>query len=134
MFLGSIPAQVQDSIQSILTALAHKTESLAVFLVDDNGFLIAEAGEINVDRAAVGALASAAFGAAFELAKILGEAEISTISHQGNSRQFLISKVGGNYILIIVYDSNVQLQFITPLLKPYSEQIDMVLNSIPVSR
>jgi len=113
-------------VQQELDRVVAEAGSLGTFLVDENGFLIAEAGAIEIDRVALSALVAASFGANAEIARILGEADFSRIIHQGSTRHLFIGKAGGHHILIVVFGGETNLG----LVKLYAERVAVNIGAI----
>lgn len=106
-------------VQAELERIQSEAGTLGVFLVDENGFLIGEAGSIDLDRTALSALVAASFGATSEIARLLGEADFSRLIHQGKDRHLFIGKAGARHILIVVFDRSTNLG----LVKLYAEKV-----------
>jgi predicted regulator of Ras-like GTPase activity (Roadblock/LC7/MglB family) len=126
MFNNYNSQNIQKTTSVILKRIVNETGALAAFLVDDSGFLIDEAGSIELDRVSLSALVSATFGATAEVARILGEPDFSRLTHQGNKRNLYIGRVGKKHILTIVFDSETNLG----LVKLYAEQFSDKLLSV----
>ncbi len=104
--------------QAVLNQIVQEANALGVFLVDTDGFLVAEAGEIDLDRVALAALIAASFGATAEIASLLGEQDFNRLTHQGKDRHLFIGKAGERHILIVVFGGETNLG----LVKLYTEQ------------
>lgn len=113
-------------IQNILDRIAVEAGTEGVFLVDESGFLIAETGDISIDRIALSALIAASFGATEEVARLLGEAGFTELIHQGDKRHLFICKAGLRHIVISIFDSNTNLG----LVKLYVERAVIHLRAI----
>ncbi len=107
-----------NAIQAVLDRIIAEAGTYGVFLVDESGFLVAEAGEIELDRVALAALIGASFGATAQIAKMLGERDFSKMTHQGSDRHLFIGKAGERHILITVFGTETNLG----LVKLYAEQ------------
>jgi len=127
MFNNYNSQNIQGVTSAILNRIVSETGALGVFLVDDSGFLIDEAGSIEIDRVSLSALVSATFGATAEVARILGEPDFSRMTHQGNSRNLYIGRVGGKYILTIVFDSGTNLGLVKLFAEKFSKKLMDVL-------
>ncbi len=112
--------------QSVLDKVVSDAGTHGVFLVDDNGFLVAEAGDIEIDRVALAALVGASFGATVEIAKLLGEKDFKRLTHQGEHHHLFIGRAGNRHILIVVFGSDTNLG----LVKLYAEQAAVKLGEI----
>lgn len=112
--------------QSVMDRVVSEAGTHGVFLVDDNGFLVAEAGDIDIDRVALAALIAASFGATAEIARILGEKDFTRLTHQGETRNLFIGRAGDRHIFIVVFGSETNLG----LVKLYAEQAAKRLGNI----
>ncbi len=104
--------------QSVLDRIVAEAEALGVFLVDMDGFLVAESGNIEIDRVALAALIAASFGATAEIARLLKENDFDRLTHQGSNRSLFIGKAGSRHILIVVFGGETNLG----LVKLYAEK------------
>lgn len=107
--IASNIAENIEQIQGMLDRIFTEANTLGVYLVDDSGFLIAEAGKIDIDQVALAALVAASFGANVEIARILGEKDFDRLTHQGENRNLHISRVGKSHILITAFDTETNL-------------------------
>jgi len=113
-------------IQNILDRIAAEAGTEGVFLVDESGFLIAEAGDISIDRIALSALLAASFGATEEVARLLGENGFEELIHQGDKRHLFICKAGQRHIVISIFNRSTNLG----LVKLYVERAVVHLSAI----
>ncbi len=112
--------------QGVLTKIIEETEAHGAFLVDSDGFLVAEAGDIEIDRVALAALIAASFGATAEIARIMGESDFDRLTHQGKTRSLFIGKAGKRHILIVIFGRETNLG----LVKLYAENAATQLGDI----
>lgn len=113
-------------IQNILERIATEAGTEGVFLVDESGFLIAEAGDISIDRIALSALLAATFAATEEVARLLGEEGFAELIHQGDKRHLLICKAGQRHIAVSIFGAKTNLG----LVKLYVERAVVHLSAI----
>ncbi len=84
-----------------------------VVLVDSAGSLIVESGNYPLENVLpLAALSAANFGATAEIAKLVGEEDFTLLFHKGEKRNIHFSKVGQDYILIVLFDKTVSLGLI----------------------
>jgi len=89
----------------VLQRLARDANAKGLFLVDKNGHLIAEEGELRgIDSTSLASLTAGSVAATGGLAKIIGEEEFPTHFHQGQRDNLHITMVGGRIILVVVFD------------------------------
>ncbi|NRA01153.1 MAG: roadblock/LC7 domain-containing protein [Myxococcales bacterium] len=92
-------------IQSAADRLVHDANAKAVFLVDRNGQLVAESGELgDIDTISLASLVAGNIAASGGLAKLLGEREFPTQFHQGEHDNVHVSLMGGRIILVVIFD------------------------------
>jgi predicted regulator of Ras-like GTPase activity (Roadblock/LC7/MglB family) len=103
-------------VQVELQKIVSEAGALGVFLVDENGFLIAEEGGIEIDRVALSAL----------VARLLGEADFTRMTHQGSTRHLFIGKAGSRHILIVTFGRETNLG----LVKLYAEKASGLIGFI----
>jgi len=105
MYQNQVHHHLQNlrQIKGILERITSEAGTHGVYLVDDSGFLIAEAGDIEIDRVTLSALVAASFGATAEIAKLLGETNFTQLTQQGTSRHIFICKAGNRHIVIAVF-------------------------------
>ena len=96
-------------IQGILNRITSEAGTKGVYLVEESGFLIAEAGNIDIDRVALAALVAASFGATTEIAKLLGEESFTQLTQQGTDSHLFICKAGSRHIVIAVFGKETNL-------------------------
>ena len=115
--------------QAVLDRLITEAGTYGVFMVDDNGFLVAEAGDIDIDRMALAALIAASFEATAEVARILGETDFNRLTHQGKNHHLFIGKAGKRHILIVVFGSETNLGLVKLYAEQAAEQLGTILDS-----
>ncbi len=81
-----------------------------VFLVDTAGNLIFEKGNYPLeDVLPLAALSAANFGATAEIARLVGEEDFTLLFHKGEKYNLHFSKIGDQFILVILFDKTVSL-------------------------
>lgn len=84
-----------------------------VLLVDTAGTLIVEKGNYPLtDVLPLAALSAANFGATAEIARLVGEEDFTLLFHKGERYNIHFSKIGDQFILVILFDKNVSLGLI----------------------
>jgi predicted regulator of Ras-like GTPase activity (Roadblock/LC7/MglB family) len=92
-------------ILAVVQRLVRDANAKGVFVVDRNGQLIAEAGEMRgVDTTSLASLTAGCIAATGGLAKVVGEEEFPVHFHQGQRDNLHISLISGRFILVIVFD------------------------------
>jgi len=92
-------------VAAVCERLVRDANAKGVFVVDRNGQLIAESGEMRgIDTTSLASLTAGSVAATGGLAKIVGEDEFPVHFHQGQRDNLHITLVGGRIILVVVFD------------------------------
>jgi predicted regulator of Ras-like GTPase activity (Roadblock/LC7/MglB family) len=92
-------------ILAVVQRLVQDANAKGVFVVDRNGQLIAEAGEMRgIDTTSLASLTAGCIAATGGLAKIVGEEEFPVHFHQGQRDNLHMTLVAGRIILVVVFD------------------------------
>ncbi len=92
-------------ILAALEALAQEAEARRVALLHESGIVLADCGEdARLDQGESGALAAGAFLTARHLARRLGEDSFAGLHYQGVHRDFLLTAVDPESLVLIVFD------------------------------
>ena len=118
-------------INAVIERLLNNARAKAVFLVDKNGQLIANAGEIeNLDTTSLASLTAGNIAATGGLAKLLGEKEFSILFHEGEKDNLHISLVGQRVILVVVFDQRSSLGLVRLRVKKASEELAAIFDRL----
>jgi predicted regulator of Ras-like GTPase activity (Roadblock/LC7/MglB family) len=89
----------------VIGRLVREANAKGVFVVDRNGQLIAEAGEVRgIDTTSLASLVAGTIAATGGLAKIIGEQDFPVHFHQGVKDNLHITMVANKWILVVVFD------------------------------
>jgi len=90
---------------SMLDGLREDANASLVFLLDKNGQQIAQTGELNdVDPTSLASLTAGAVAATEGLAQSIGEADFSTLFHEGQKDHLHLSVIADKVILLVIFD------------------------------
>jgi predicted regulator of Ras-like GTPase activity (Roadblock/LC7/MglB family) len=118
-------------INSIILRLNREANSKAVYLVDKNGQLIANAGEtINIDSTSLASLTAGNIAATGGLAKLIGEKEFSILFHEGERDNIHISVIGQRVILVVIFDERSSLGLVRLRVKKAGHELDSIFSSL----
>lgn len=99
----------EDDIERINKALENYqtlSKSRCNMLIDVEGHPVTQVGSTEgINLETIAALVAASFAATKEVAKILGETEFSSLTHQGKNESIQLSIVGERTILATIFDS-----------------------------
>ena len=118
-------------ILAVAQRLVRDANSKGVFVVDRNGQLIAEAGEMRgIDTTSLASLTAGCIAATGGLAKVVGEEEFPVHFHQGQRDNLHISLISGRFILVIVFDDRSSLGLVRLRVKKAAAQLAKVFEDI----
>lgn len=99
-----------------------------VFLVDMAGTLIVEKGNYPLeDVLPLAALSAANFGATAEIARLVGEEDFTLLFHKGEKYNLHFSKIGDQFILVVLFGKNVSLGLIRYKINRISDEMLSIL-------
>ena len=99
----------EDDVERINKALENYqslSKSRCNMLIDVEGHPVTQVGSTDgINLETIAALVAASFAATKEVAKILGENEFTSLTHQGKHESIQLSLVGNRTILATIFDS-----------------------------
>jgi len=111
--------------------LVADANAKAVFLVDRNGQLVTEAGELKgIDTTSLASLVAGNVAATQGLAKVIGEPDFPTHFHQGERDNGHITLVAQRIILVVVFDERSSLGLVRLRVKKASQRLSEVFDEI----
>ncbi len=118
-------------IIAVAERLVHDANSKAVFLVDKNGQLVAEAGELKkIDTTSLASLVAGNIAATGGLAKILGEEEFPNHFHQGERDNLHITLVAQRIILVVIFDERSSLGLVRLRVKKAGQKLSEIFDQV----
>jgi predicted regulator of Ras-like GTPase activity (Roadblock/LC7/MglB family) len=118
-------------ILGAIQRLVRDANAKGVFLVDKNGQMLAEAGEMDgIDTTSLASLTAGNIAATGGLAKIIGEDEFPTHFHQGQRDNLHISIVARRMILVVVFDDRSSLGLVRLRVKKVSLELGKTLEEM----
>jgi predicted regulator of Ras-like GTPase activity (Roadblock/LC7/MglB family) len=111
-------------ILAVSKRLVSDANAKAVFLVDKNGQMVAEAGElVGIDTTSLASLVAGNIAATGGLAKIIGENEFPVHFHQGERDNLHITLVAQRIILVVVFDDRSSLGLVRLRVKKAGQKL-----------
>jgi len=118
-------------VLALLERLARDAAAKGVFVVDKDGQLVAEAGEMRgVDSTSLASLTAGSIAATGGLAQIIGEEEFPVHFHQGQHDNLHITLVGHRVILVVIFDERSSLGLVRLRVKKCSAELAHVFEEI----
>ncbi len=121
------------TLRDALTAHCTASDTAYAALLEESGFLYADAGDGSLrDHGETAALAVGAYHAMREVARRLGETAFEGIAHEGAARHFFISPVDGRYLLLSVFGSETRLALVRASARRAAEALrELILLGAP---
>ncbi|MCZ6822823.1 MAG: roadblock/LC7 domain-containing protein [Deltaproteobacteria bacterium] len=118
-------------IVAVAERLVSEANAKAIFLVDKNGQLIADAGELKgIDTTSLASLVAGNIAATGGLAKILGEEEFPIHFHQGARDSLHITLVAQRIILVVIFDERSSLGLVRLRVKKASQRLAEIFEQV----
>ena len=120
-----------QQIQVVCTRLHRYSNAKAVLLIDKNGQLIADAGDVsNLDTVSLSSLTAGNVAATGGIAKLLKESEFTGQFHEGEHTNVHISLVAQRVILVILFDERSSLGLVRLRVRKAGEEIGRILKEM----
>jgi predicted regulator of Ras-like GTPase activity (Roadblock/LC7/MglB family) len=114
----------------VLNKLRLESFSRVVFLVDKNGQQIAAQGEVgDLDTTSLASLAAGNVAATGGMARLIGEKEFPTLSHEGERESIHICIIG-RVLLVVVFDDRSSLGLVKLRVKQASRDLAAVFEEV----
>ncbi len=127
----SLTQDDNQSITQLLQRFLHDASARCALVVDRSGQLVTTVGERpNFDATAFATLTAADFSANDQLARLIGEADFSTLFHQGERESMLLADVSRKVILVVLFDTRTTLGLVRLRLRPAVEELSRLLDVI----
>jgi len=118
-------------ILAVVQRLVQDANAKGIFVVDRNGQLIAEAGEMRgIDTTSLASLTAGCIAATGGLAKIVGEDEFPVHFHQGQRGNLHMTLVAGRIILVVVFDDRSSLGLVRLRVKKAGAELAKIFEEI----
>jgi predicted regulator of Ras-like GTPase activity (Roadblock/LC7/MglB family) len=119
------------AILAVIERLVRDANAKGVFVVDKNGQLVAETGEIRgLDTTSLASLTAGSIAATGGLAKIIGEEEFPVHFHQGQRDNLHMTVVDGRVILVVVFDDRSSLGLVRLRVKKAGAELARIFEEI----
>jgi predicted regulator of Ras-like GTPase activity (Roadblock/LC7/MglB family) len=114
-----------------LSRLTSAASARTTLLVDRNGQMIAFSGEEpRFDTNAFASLSAADFAANDHLASLIGEAEFSSLYHQGERESMYLADIRKRVILVVLFDDRTTLGLVRLRVKQAVRELDAIFGEI----
>ena len=118
-------------VLAVTQRLVKDANAKGIFVVDRNGQMISEAGEMRgVDTTSLASLTAGSVAATGGLAKIVGEEEFPVHFHQGQRDNLHITLIAGRIILVVIFDDRSSLGLVRLRVKKAGTQLAKIFEEI----
>ena len=118
-------------VLAVTQRLVKDANAKGIFVVDRNGQMISEAGEMRgVDTTSLASLTAGSVAATGGLAKIVGEEEFPVHFHQGQRDNLHITLIAGRIILVVIFDDRSSLGLVRLRVKKAGAQLAKIFEEI----
>ena len=118
-------------ILTVCDRLVRDANAKGIYIVDKNGQLVCEAGEMQgVDSTSLASLTAGCIAATGGLAKIVGEEEFPIHFHQGERDNLHITLVGDRMILMVVFDERSSLGLVRLRVKKAGNELARIFEDV----
>jgi predicted regulator of Ras-like GTPase activity (Roadblock/LC7/MglB family) len=118
-------------ILAVIQRLVRDANAKGVFVVDRNGQLIGEAGEMRgIDTTSLASLTAGCIAATGGLAKLVGEEDFPVHFHQGQRDNLHITLVSNRIILVVIFDDRSSLGLVRLRVKKAGSELAKVFEEI----
>jgi predicted regulator of Ras-like GTPase activity (Roadblock/LC7/MglB family) len=118
-------------ILAVIQRLVRDANAKGIFVVDQNGQLIGEAGEMRgIDTTSLSSLTAGCIAATGGLAKLVGEENFPVHFHQGQRDNLHITLVSNHIILVVIFDDRSSLGLVRLRVKKASVELAKIFEEI----
>ena len=118
-------------ILQVIQRLVRDANAKGVFVVDRNGQLIGEAGELRgIDTTSLASLTAGCIAATGGLAKLVGEEDFPVHFHQGQRDNLHITTVARRMILVVIFDERSSLGLVRLRVKKAGAELARVFEEL----
>ena len=119
------------AINNVLEDLLKSSRAGNVLLIDRTGQLISQIGpEVEFDLTSFASLCAADFEANYQLAKLIGEKDFSTLFHQGAKDSMYLGKIAKGVVLVVLFNKSTTLGLVRLRVKRAVEELNVVLEKL----
>ena len=119
------------AINNALEDLLQSCHAQNVLLIDRTGQLIAQAGEkVDFDLVSFASLCAADFEANYQLAKLIGEKDFSTLYHQGAKESMYLGKIVRAVVLVVLFNKRTTLGLVRLRVKRTVEELEVIIEGL----
>ncbi len=119
-----------DAISSALDRLLKASGAHSAMVVDRSGQLVTVAGRpASFDATSFATLAAADFSANDQLARLIGEADFTSLAHEGENESLYFADIAHRLLLVVLFDKQTTLAIVRMLAPSVAQELAVIFNS-----
>lgn len=121
----------RKQIQDVVARLVKNTNAKSVFIVDNNGQLIAASGNVDdLETTSLTSLITGNIAATGGMAKRLKENGYDTQFHEGENVNIHMKLVGKRVVLVVIFESKFSLGLVMLQVRKASEELNHIFDAL----
>ncbi len=119
------------AMNNALDDLLKSSHASNVVLIDRTGQLITMRGpDVDFDMTSFASLCAADFEANYQLAKLIGEKDFSTLFHQGAKDSMYLGKIAEGVVLVVLFDKSTTLGLVRLRVRKTVEELTLIIQEL----
>lgn len=119
------------AINNVLDDLLASSKARNTILIDRTGQLITQCGpDVEFDLTSFASLCAADFEANYQLARLIGEKDFSTLFHQGARDSMYLAKINRGVVLVVLFNKETTLGMVRLRVKRAVEELDAIIERL----
>ncbi|HPF69703.1 MAG TPA: roadblock/LC7 domain-containing protein, partial [Candidatus Krumholzibacteria bacterium] len=115
----------------VLDDLLASSKARNIILIDRTGQLITQCGPgVEFDLTSFASLCAADFEANYQLARLIGEKDFSTLFHQGARESMYLAKINRGVVLVVLFTKDTTLGMVRLRAKRAVEELDVIIEKL----
>jgi predicted regulator of Ras-like GTPase activity (Roadblock/LC7/MglB family) len=120
-----------DRLNTVLAPLVTKSKLLLAVLINRDGRVLTHQGNLErVDIVSLAALVAGNTASTLAIANLVGEAEFSTMYHQGKDKNIFIDSIDDNTFLSVVFDDQTNIDRVKVFVRQFERQLKEALHAV----
>lgn len=119
------------AINNVLDDLLASSKSRNVILIDRTGQLVTQCGpDVEFDLTSFASLCAADFEANYQLARLIGEDDFSSLFHQGARDSMYLAKINRGVVLVVLFNKDATLGLVRLRVKRAVTELDAIIEKL----
>jgi predicted regulator of Ras-like GTPase activity (Roadblock/LC7/MglB family) len=120
-----------DQLDAILLPLTQKANLLLAVLINKDGRLLTNQGQLStVDIVSLAALVAGNTASTLAIAHLVGETEFCTMYHQGKDKHIYVASIDDNTFLALVFDDRTNIDRVKVFARQFDRQLKAALQRV----